>query len=71
MSLVCPLAPLRAAATYAHFVERIEASEHPFHALDVSEQLELAERILEDDGYSGDPGAIPGSGGGVSLSLPR
>jgi hypothetical protein len=40
---------LRAAATYARFVDHIEESEQPFHAFDVTEQLELAERALASD----------------------
>ncbi len=46
VALLRALVPLRAAATYAHFVANIEASEHPFHAPDVVTQLDLAERLL-------------------------
>jgi len=46
VDLLRPLAPLRAAATYAHFVAQIEDSEQPFHASDIGAQLELAERLL-------------------------
>jgi hypothetical protein len=46
VALLRPLVAVRAAATYAHFVEHIEASERPFHAFDVTDQLELAERAL-------------------------
>ncbi len=48
VALLRPLVPLRAAATYAAFVEHIEESEHPFHASDIVEQLTLAERILTE-----------------------
>ena len=43
--LLRPLAALRAAATYAHFLAEIEPSEHPYHVFDVPEQLALAERL--------------------------
>lgn len=46
VALVRPLVPLRAAATYAFFVAHIEESERPYHAFDVVEQLQLAERAL-------------------------
>jgi Ser/Thr protein kinase RdoA (MazF antagonist) len=52
IALIRPLVPLLAAATYANFVEHIEESERPFHAFDVAEQLELAERILADGEHS-------------------
>jgi phosphotransferase family enzyme len=45
-TLLRPLVPLRAAATYARFLDQIEAAEHPFHAVDVTERLQLAESLL-------------------------
>ncbi len=48
LALTRPLAPLLAAATYARFVEQIEASERSFHAADVGDQLKLTERLLAE-----------------------
>jgi hypothetical protein len=43
--LLRPVAALRNAATYAHFVANIEPAERPFHASDVPYYLALAAEL--------------------------
>ncbi|MBM2622410.1 phosphotransferase [Actinoplanes sp. LDG1-06] len=42
VSLMRPVAPLRAALLYATFLENIEPTEHPYHAADVPDRLSAA-----------------------------
>ena len=47
--LLRPVAALRSAAGYAHFLDHIEPAEHPYHALDVPECLALAADLADEE----------------------
>jgi Ser/Thr protein kinase RdoA (MazF antagonist) len=45
--LLAPVAPLRNALVYRSFLDQIEVSEHPYHAVDVPKWLAAAARELQ------------------------